>query len=453
MMTRPRSVANVAPALLAACLATPAALAQSSLEVAPPTPLPAVESAGPPPPLTADGVDPLLLDATSPTTPLAPPTDTDLSGQFSAAGAAAATAARLSAAQSRLAQAPEMFGDSIAVGGITVVTDTENDNNELGTTTSRLQFPIGGFGLKVSDNNSPLPRDRVYYRFSNYDALIKTAPRVDYPSTVQQFRSEQSLPVHTIGLEKTFCDGRASVEVRAPFSRRIDFDNTFISDDGSSAASTSYATAGEGNMSVITKAIIGADDDFIWGGGVAVEAPTGRDTQFDLFFTRGEYQNKAAYLYPYLAALWTPQSRVFHQALVGVNVPLGDDELVILDPTILPPTELSRVDIEPATTISIDWSTGYWLRQNASDRYITGIALIGEMHYTGSFGAPTQTQPDSGLFFSDIAAGASSVDYLNLTSGLHLQIGPRMSLRVSGVLPVADRPFDDEVTAQWTYWY
>lgn len=452
-MSRPRSHAKASSALLAACLAAPAAHAQSSLEVAPPTPLPAVQSAEPSPPLTADGVDPLLLEATSPATPQPPPTDTDLSSQFSAAGAAAATAARMSAAQGRLAQAPEMFGDSIAVGGLTVVLDTENDNSEIGTVTSQVQFPVGGFGLKVSDNNSPLPRDRVYYRFSNYDNLIKTAPRVDFPSTVQQFRASQSLPVHTIGLEKTFCDGRASVEVRAPFARRVEFDETFISDDGTSAASTTYATAGEGNMSVITKAILGAEDDLIWGGGVALEAPTGRDTQFNLASTRGEYQNKAVYLYPYLAALWTPQQRVFHQVFVGVNVPLNDDELVILDPLVLPPTELSRADIEPATTFSLDWSTGYWLRRNATDRFISGVALIGEVHYTGSLGAPTQVQPDSGLFLSTIDAGASSIDYLNLTGGLHLQLGPRMSLRLSGVLPVADRPFDNEATAQWTYWY
>jgi hypothetical protein len=52
-----------------------------------------------------------------------------------------------------------------------------------------------------------------------------------------------------------------------------------------------------------------------------------------------------------------------------------------------------------------------------------------------------------------VHASAQSIDLVNLTGGVHVQLGPTMSLRVAGVIPVADRPFENELTAQWTYWY
>src|SRR5690606_42085864 len=86
---------------------------------------------------------------------------------------------------------------------------------------------------------------------------------------------------------------------------------------------------------------------------------------------------------------------------------------------------------------------------------LTDVAVIGEVHYTGSLGSGEfhgeEIDWASNVFVSTPAGG--SLDMVNLTGGLHLQFGPQMSLRVSGVVPVADDPFTNEFTAQWTYWY
>jgi hypothetical protein len=390
----------------------------------------------PPPPLIAEPTQP------------APQTPTpDLSSQFSAAEAASSTATRRESTSSRLAQAPEMFGDSATLIGLSGTNSQFGEiTAELGQITTSAQFPVGSFGLKVSDNNSPLPRDRVYYRFSNYQDLIKVQSQAVSASTNQTFVTPKSLPVHTVGLEKTFFDGMTSVEVRVPFSERVLVDELYATDNGDFLNAASFATAGEGNVSVITKAVLGDSDDLLWTGGMAIESPTGRDSAFDFPEISGEYLNKAVFIYPYLAALWTPDDRCFHQAFLGINVPVSSDELLLYDPTQFDQVELSRTDVDLPTLLSVDWSSGYWLCRNR-DSCVTDLALIGEVHYTTSLGTPDGTSTPFA------AAGASSVDLVNLTGGVHVQLGPKMSLRVSGVVPVADRPFDNELTAQWTYWY
>ncbi len=394
---------------------------------------------------SADLTPPPQIPAPTTVAPQTPPPD--LLQQFSAASAAAATRTRSEAASARLAQAPEMFGDSATVIGLTSTISMIGENLELGDVTTSTEFPAGSFGLKVSDNNSPLPRDRVYYRFSSYGDLIKVNSSAVSASVNQGFSTPKSLPVHTVGLEKTLLDGMASIEVRAPFAERVNIDELYATDGFEFFSTATLSTAGEGDMAVIGKAVLGATDEVLWAGGVAVEAPTGRDTDFRLGDFAGRYRNEAVYLYPYLAALWTPNDAWFHQAFWGVNVPVSDDELVLYDPVVVEQTIVSRTDVKLATLMSFDWCSGYWVCRDRSDRCVTGLALLGELHYTTSLGTPDATPTPL------VSGVVGSVDLVNLTGGVHVQLGPKMSLRIAGVLPVADRPFDNELTAQWTYWY
>src|SRR5690606_41042348 len=62
---------------------------------------------------------------------------------------------------------------------------------------------------------------------------------------------------------------------------------------------------------------------------------------------------------------------------------------------------------------------------------LTDVAVIGEVHYTGSLGSGEfhgeEIDWASNVFVSTPAGG--SLDMVNLTGGLHLQFGPQMSLR------------------------
>lgn len=434
---------------------------QADRQVAPPSTLapaaesPSAQSTAVAPQSAPAAASPSTDQYFSPQPPAAAsPANQALADQFSAAGAAASTPTREAASTSRLAQAPEMFGDSMTLAGVTISVEQIGEGSDFAVETFDAQFPVGSFGLKVSDNNSPLPRDRIYYRFSYYENLIDVPVAVSGEFTNQRFSRQISLPVHTVGVEKTFCDGYCSIEVRAPFSDRIVENNRYVTDNMSFFPEAGIATAGEGNVSTIAKCIIGSNDDLLWSGGIGVEAPTGRDTLLYFEYAEVRYQNEAVYLYPYLAALWTPNANSFHQAFFGVNVPVSKDELAIYQPFGLVSGELSRCDVEQPVLISVDVSSGYWIVRNRP-WWITDVAVIGEVHYTGSLGSGEfhgeEIDWASNVFVSTPAGG--SLDMVNLTGGLHLQFGPQMSLRVSGVVPVADDPFTNEFTAQWTYWY
>ena len=83
----------------------------------------------------------------------------------------------------------------------------------------------------VADNNSPVPADRVYFRYNHFaDALsvtgVSSQPPVLIPGTppvtlalpaTKQYNTDQ----YTFGFEKTFFDKRASVEFRIPFSTTL----------------------------------------------------------------------------------------------------------------------------------------------------------------------------------------------------------------------------------------
>lgn len=69
---------------------------------------------------------------------------------------------------------------------------------------SRPPFPSAG-GFKIAENESPRPQDRIFFNNNFFDNINNT--NTDIASVQRQ----------TIGFEKTFLDGDASVGVRVPF--------------------------------------------------------------------------------------------------------------------------------------------------------------------------------------------------------------------------------------------
>ena len=79
--------------------------------------------------------------------------------------------------------------------------------------------PTGGGVVgqtRISDDNSPLPRDRVLFNYDYFDGTPLT------PNGLDVHRMEA-------GFEKTFFDGWTSVELRLPFASSLSSD---IASDG-----------------------------------------------------------------------------------------------------------------------------------------------------------------------------------------------------------------------------
>ncbi|MEM1305140.1 MAG: hypothetical protein AAGG46_09590, partial [Planctomycetota bacterium] len=195
--------------------------------------------------------------ASTPTlTPEPPPT----APGFTAAAAAASTPTRQQSRSNRLASAPEMFGDFLFASEAVLI--------DVGTAQTTGVFPIGGLGMKIGDNNSPLPRDRVFYRLNYFNNAIRTTQVINNAAT---FSNSASLAQHTVGFEKTLFDGLASVELRSAFANRVDIVDSNPFDI--STADLELSAGGEGNLFVVTKFLMLETDSAAWSAGLGIEAP------------------------------------------------------------------------------------------------------------------------------------------------------------------------------------
>ncbi len=154
---------------------------------------------------------------------------------------------------------------------------------------------------------------------------------------------------------------------------------------------------------------------------------------------------------PFIGATWSPNDLFFSHSFVQVDIATGGNEVFMTDPA-MGPGPVSIGKHTPANLLLVDVGGGVWLFRNPSAPYIQGVALIGEIHYT-------TTLQDADLVNSDatfpspngqvvIFDPQNRRDFLNLTVGLHTDIGPLTSIRVGAVLPLRegpDQPFDAEV--------
>lgn len=255
---------------------------------------------------------------------------------------------------------------------------------------------------KVAENNSAIPRDRVSFRYNYFKNSIQVrglarSPEMGQPFTISsngetktfQFNNVQpasrdvDVHLYTLGLEKTFLDGIASVEVRVPFARTLDSNLDLVSGvpvpsfDGVVPAvqPTPGQTLGDTDTelqdtNLILKAILAQDPGQRWtvSGGLGVVIPTGRDVDVrvvdyndDNFLTlfgattdpgelvdadsnealrrvlAGQFafdqrsrnfriENETWGLSPFLAAVAMPTDRSFVNAFFQIDVPVNSSD-------------------------------------------------------------------------------------------------------------------------------
>ncbi len=291
----------------------------------------------------------------------------------------------------------------------------------------------------VAENNSPVPRDRAFFRF-NYFNIAQTVsglgPNTTFtPSgigTAQPATKNYSVEMYTFGFEKTFLNQRASLELRVPFLTALSPHQVFSTGNIAGpisgtdpngnplflVAPTPDNTLGSsatqwGNINMILKGAAIKRDRFVGSGGLAFLFPTGPDQEYRIIdYTstptslnasgqreRTIHINNSTWaMSPFVAFLAIPTDRLFTQGFLQVDVPLNSSHITYSDrftrgvfgfnPALtplgpnLPPPIFQGRDIVDQPLMHINWATGYWVMRDPNANWLNGLAPIFELHYT-----------------------------------------------------------------------
>lgn len=299
----------------------------------------------------------------------------------------------------------------------TIFLDVPNPSNSGGVVVGRM---------KIAENTSPIPRDRV---FLNYSGFFNT-PLAPGGVDVHRF-----VP----GFEKTIFNGLASWEMRFPFASTID--TNFVAGGINSDGYVKY-----GNMSATYKMLLSASDTFLVSGGVQVALPTGSD--INVSTPNGakvaRVGNSSVHVMPFFGALYTPNQRFFTQAFLQVDVDANGNPVQV-DPTFSGGELVGVGRLNGPTFLYADLGAGYWMYRSESCRSrILGFAPTLELHYNRSLQAADLIVNRNiviGDFFSNF-------ELLNMTIGCYTQFSPVSILTLGYNTPLGggqDKQFAGEL--------
>jgi hypothetical protein len=312
----------------------------------------------------------------------------------------------------------------------------------------------------LADNNSPVPQDRLSFRYNYFDRALSVTgaapPPFNMPGSVPIGSTQTktyNVNLFTFAVEKTFFDGLVSTELRVPFASTVA--NTLDLSTGQiqglipsstslpfgvtpSALHVAYDTnqslgheATElQNLSMIFKALLYQNQWLSFSGGLGVEVPTASNTHVnvvdfvgvgtaDVFAARlrqFRIKNEIWGLSPFLAALAAPNDRFFTQGFMSLDMPVNEGHVSFAESVpvnvfqtspnfgLAPPgipTPFSGADkISEQTLLNLDVGTGYWLVRDPCAQWITGIAPAVELHYTTTLNnADIRTFPIDNVVF------------------------------------------------------
>ncbi len=255
-------------------------------------------------------------------------------------------------------------------------------------------------GLKISDNQSPVPQDRFFYSFNYFDNLNASVnSRILSPvSNLQVYHQ-------LFGIEKTFLDGRASIGFRVPL-------NTISLNSSANVAGLGGTSTAPGDLSVFLKFILHQQQGFLLSGGLQVTAPTGPGA-----FGGNKYYSyfRDTQIQPFIGYLFT-KDRFYFQGFSSINVPSTSQDVTLL---------------------FTDMSIGYYVYRPADpNKIVTAIVPTAEAHLT----TPLNHR---GFSSTDLA---STPDILDMTFGVNLELRKRAILSAAYVTPVTGpKPFNAEL--------
>lgn len=374
--------------------------------------------------------------AATPTTPAAPPTPTTPGAPSPEAAPPEANALALAQPPANdlsmsdrtsgysLASSPNMIGDTLGVGFHFVAVDSVGKAGLAGN------VPLGDGTIKISEDCSPLPVDRVFFDYNHFENALVTANGADI-----------SLDRYTLGVEKTFLNGLGSVEFKLPF------------DSGLSATQTLSASTPDnqgtllGTMAITPKLLLFQNDNWAASAGCAVGLPTSPRVGLNTTANQIVVFDDSVHVAPFVGLLLTPNQRWFSITYLQFDFDSTGDHVTF--------DGMPSGTLRDPTLMYVDCSVGYWLFYNEArgagmGGYVTGLAPIVELHYTRTLsnaqGAGSVIQPES-----------DQINALNLTGGLFFKLGSSAGLTVAGVAPLrtspSDKQFDAEVLVQFNRWF
>ena len=285
------------------------------------------------------------------------------------------------------------------------------------TTITRVPIVTGG-ALKIAENESPLPEDRVFLTYNYYDSIHGPNGSFGLPTTLTTQATIGGIPTtiativpgvppptvnlhrEAIGFEKSFFDGFASIGLRSPFSQ--------VTGDGG------FTGSNFGDMSVIMKVapILDRDTGSGLSTGLLVTVPTG--PAIDTYLG-----NVHTTIFQPFMGYRLNGDRAFVQGFSSIALPAGHG---------LP------------TLFFNDVGVGYWLYRGQRGDRITGIVPVLELHLTTPLDHRQAADP---VTFSDL---------LVLTGGVHIGLGPRTTLTFGVTTPIAgQRIYSVEAGAQLNF--
>lgn len=320
---------------------------------------------------------------------------------------------------------PQVFADSPAAS----LSVSINDGL---IATSDLPLAGGARRMKVAANNRALPQDRIILQYQLFAGAL-TADASQF--IVGPDSRTIALDQYTVGFEKTFASGLASIDVRMPFTNQL------------ALATPNFGVEGGqiGNFNAKLKVALLSDQTFCFSAGTGFEVPTGSSVKFQGNGFQYVVDNDAFFLQPFLAY----EKRLgdwFFNSFSELDVALNGNRF---RNDFLGQPGLGLINEQTLGMLSI--GGGRWLRFDPNRRIVNGIAVLSELNYTTTLQDSDLVKESYVLQTIMVQNVSNRSDHLNLTVGGHLAIGSS-SLRFGFVQPLRtgdDRLFNQELNVQF----
>jgi len=190
--------------------------------------------------------------------------------------------------------------------------------------------------------------------------------------------------------------------------------------------------------------------------------------------------NETTYISPFLAWLWLPTDRLFHQGFLQVEVATNpstvlmrdfgsiglaafEEDFALVEWAINFP-DGAEVDLHAQTLMRLNLGLGYLLVDNPRNRWLRQLAALFEVHYTTLLQDANLSQIPLDLFLTDIFGNVTAIDafdpilgnlnnrmdIVNVAAGLSATVGKTVVTH-GVVVPVRgqdNRGFDFEYNLQ-----
>lgn len=338
-------------------------------------------------------------------------------------------------AQTRLQAGQPQRGTGAAIAGLASIPFMIGDTgagtcvsfNTIGYIEGDLAHPTLTCGrLNVSENNTPLTADRVYYSYRHFENST--------PVRLFQFKEIRNIDRHTLGGEKTFRDGLWSIEARIPIEQRLssnpytrvyDFDPADGIIDPETFQLSGRSEVELANVSLILKRMLLERENCAISGGLGITLPTAKDVLYTIdifnasvdytfltppfvvytrdYFIETEFKNETVYLAPFLAWAHRPRERFFHHGFLQVEVAANPSEVTVRDygsfgfvaPDYVSPIDYgviwtidgvyggqATVPLHAQTLLRLNLGCGYFLVDEPRNSLLKQLVAMAELHYT-----------------------------------------------------------------------